>query len=329
MRLLPAINSHAFGSSSAALIAALLLCNAIITLGAPRTHSLLVHAVSWALVWLFSVFNKYERAGNSRSRGRKQCWAAGGLLVLAQVCDRVAGGRVETWWIRVRASAVILGTWTHSNLPQAITPCALVAIRWLDQDDSNSQPHVLTSPIDKEKLPNRFAKVLLVIITVFSVSALSPSYMGTSAFALCLCNILLTSLAYSLLEDVINSSDPGLYDTANGHASPNDLSSPRRLHTPTNSTQAATQNLSATIAVGCAVASILLEKHGVDGLTYRRELSFMEGSWKRDMRQLDFGQGFSMCLVGALKGYLTISAVSQKPSIRSRTVLVLVRCYCF
>ena len=136
--------------------------------------------------------------------------------------------------------------------------------------------------------------------------------MGSSAFALCLCNILLTSLAYTLLEDVINGSDSGIYGTANGHATPNGFSSPRRLHIPTNSMHVALQNLSATIALGCAVASILLEKHAVNGLTYRRELGFLGGSWKRDMRQLDFGQGFSMCLVGALNGYLTVSAVSRK-----------------
>lgn len=201
-------------------------------------------------------------------------------------------------------------------------PCAFVALRWLSRDDGNSQSNILISPIDKERLPTQFSKVLLIIITLSSVTALSPSYMGSSAFALCLCNILLTSLAYSLLEDVINGSESGLYDTANGHATPTGLSSPRQLHTSTNSTQIVLQNVSAIIALGCAVASILLETHAVDGLTYRRELSLLGGTWKRDMRQLDFGQGFSMCLVGALKGYLTISTVSRNPVDRTTGPLV-------
>ncbi len=146
--------------------------------------------------------------------------------------------------------------------------------------------------------------------------------MGSSTFALCLCNILINSLAYTLLEDVINSSDSGIVDTANGHATPSGLSSPQRFHSPTDSTHLVSRNLSASIALGCAVASFLLENHGVDGLTYRHELSLVGESWKRDMRQFEFGKGFSMCLVGALEGYLIISAVSRRPRIGSTESLI-------
>lgn len=209
-----------------------------------------------------------------------------------------------------------------------MTPCALVAVRWFGRDDCSCQLSILTSPLDKERLATRSCKILLAIITVCSVTALSPPYMGSSAFALCLCNILFNSLAYTLLEDVINSSDSGISDTANGHATPTGLSSPRRFHSPTDSTHFVSRNLSASIALGCAVASFLLENHGVNGLTYRHELSLVGESWKRDMRQFEFGKGFSMCLVGALEGYLIISAVSRRPRIGSTESLVHpYRCY--
>lgn len=221
-----------------------------------------------------------------------------------------------------------LRNWVDRISYQAITPCALVAIRWFGRDDGSSQSNILTSPSDKGSLPTRSSKVLLAIITVSSVVALSPPYMGSSAFALCLCNILLVSLAYTLLEDVMNSSDLGIYDTVNGHAMPSGLSSPRRLDTNTSPTHVVSQNLSASIALGCAVASILLENHRVNGLTYRRELNLVGRSWKRDMRQLEFGQGFLMCLVGALKGYLTISAVSRNLSIGSAESLGCSSCCC-
>ena len=206
---------------------------------------------------------------------------------------------------------------------QAFTPCAIVAVRWLRRDDVNPQSNILNSPIEKDRLSAHFPKLLLAIITVSAVAALSPPYVGSSAFALCLCSILLSSLAYTLLEDVLFPLKSGPYDVGGSHAAINGTSSPRRLSNPFDSPQAVLQNLSATIALGCAVASIFLEEHRVDGLTYRRELSLLGDNWKRDMRQLDFGQGFAMCIVGALQGFMTVSAVSRSKSTKIQSKLLL------
>lgn len=101
MRLLSGFNRDAFLSSPAVLVAVLLVCTALKTLGAPRYHSLLVHAVSWGVVWLYSLCTRPNGGADLVGRLRKRCWAAGASMVLAHVCDRTAGGREQIWWTHV------------------------------------------------------------------------------------------------------------------------------------------------------------------------------------------------------------------------------------
>jgi hypothetical protein len=67
----------------------------------PVQHSLLVAAVSWALIWILAIF----RAGvwsSSGSRSRKTTsWLAGGFLALSQICDRAACDKEGIWSTKV------------------------------------------------------------------------------------------------------------------------------------------------------------------------------------------------------------------------------------
>ena len=55
----------------------------------PVHHSLLVAAVSWAVIWIPTAFRAgLWPTGSARSRGTS--WLAGGFLALAQLCDRAA-----------------------------------------------------------------------------------------------------------------------------------------------------------------------------------------------------------------------------------------------
>jgi hypothetical protein len=152
---------------------------------------------------------------------------------------------------------------------------------------------------------------------VFLLVALAQSYQQSSAIVLGLCSILLSSLAYTVLEDVITTSESDTYDATTGHVAVDGTSSLRRVSTSAGQMNVVMRNLSATIALGCAVASMLLERHRLHGLTYRQELTGLIGEdWRRDMRRMDFGQRVSMGLVGGLERGSDCFVVSRKTSMR-------------
>jgi hypothetical protein len=71
------------------------------------------------------------------------------------------------------------------------------------------------------------------------------------------------------------------------------------------------RNLSATVAIGCAVGSMIFEEHRTDELSYRRGFTSLMGPyWREGTRLLDFGLGLFVCLVGAFQGFLTVLVVS-------------------
>ncbi len=203
------------------------------------------------------------------------------------------------------------------SFEQAIVPCTILFVRWFGRDEVSPHPNTSPFTIDNEKLSTKHSKILLAIITFSSLVALAQSYQQSSAIVLGLCSILLSSLAYTVLEDVITTSESDTYDATTGHVAVDGTSSLRRVSTSAGQMNVVMRNLSATIALGCAVASMLLERHRLHGLTYRQELTGLIGEdWRRDMRRMDFGQRVSMGLVGALKGVLTVFVVSRKTSMR-------------
>jgi hypothetical protein len=73
---------------------------AIANVSEPVQHSLLIRAVTWALIWLLAAF----RAGiwtSSSAKRRKTSWLAGGCLAFAQICDRAACDREGVWATKV------------------------------------------------------------------------------------------------------------------------------------------------------------------------------------------------------------------------------------
>jgi uncharacterized membrane protein YoaK (UPF0700 family) len=67
-----------------------LVLGSVANVHGPVQHSLLVTTVSWALIWIPSVFGAGIWSSCS-SRSRKiTSWAAGGFLALSQICDRAA-----------------------------------------------------------------------------------------------------------------------------------------------------------------------------------------------------------------------------------------------
>lgn len=69
----------------------------------PVQHSLLVAAISWALVWVPTIF----RAGlgfNGASRKRTQSWFAGAFLALSLICERATCDKQGVWATKVAMS---------------------------------------------------------------------------------------------------------------------------------------------------------------------------------------------------------------------------------
>jgi hypothetical protein len=72
----------------------------------PVQHSLLITAVSWAVIWLPSAF-KAGLWSNTSSKRRKTGWLAGAFLALAHICDGAAADKEGTWTTKVFARCVL------------------------------------------------------------------------------------------------------------------------------------------------------------------------------------------------------------------------------
>jgi hypothetical protein len=73
------------------------ILGAVGAVNVPVQHSLLVTAVSWALIWIPLVFRTGIWGSASTSNGKinkTSTWLAGAFLALAQVCDSLPHVRV-------------------------------------------------------------------------------------------------------------------------------------------------------------------------------------------------------------------------------------------
>jgi hypothetical protein len=88
----------------------------------PTQHSLLVTTLSWAAVWVPTVFwvGIYS---NSSSAKRTSSWLAGALLALSQICDRAACDKQGIWATKVDMSIeTLFGSWQSSNIVSGSRP---------------------------------------------------------------------------------------------------------------------------------------------------------------------------------------------------------------
>lgn len=148
-----------------------------------------------------------------------------------------------------------------------------------------------------------------------SLVALAQPYVRSSTIVLGLCSILLNTLAYTLLEDVILNLENTDSEAVNGNVRGDVTSAQRAPSSSAARFNIVIFNLSAIIALGCAATSILLEKHPLDALAQPNQLPGMVGErWKKDIRRLDYGQGVTMGLLGACEGLLAVYTVSRNTS---------------
>ncbi len=98
---LPAWAQYISSHPNIPVLGVLFLLNWINLETTPATHSLLICALSSAVLWAYGT----SRAGlGSYSNGnprQKQCWAAGAALALARLCQRASGDVQGLWWAKV------------------------------------------------------------------------------------------------------------------------------------------------------------------------------------------------------------------------------------
>ena len=98
---------HVLSSSPELLVPASIVLSAITQSGGAFRHALLIHAASWAVIWAYAFAKARASTDDQGSDARqdverrKQCWAAGGVLVLAYICERAAGGGPGLWCLKV------------------------------------------------------------------------------------------------------------------------------------------------------------------------------------------------------------------------------------
>jgi hypothetical protein len=72
----------------------------------PVQHSLLIKAVSWAVVWLLTAIKTGLWSNTSRKR-RRTSWLAGAFLGFALICDRAACDKQGIWASKVNTKWII------------------------------------------------------------------------------------------------------------------------------------------------------------------------------------------------------------------------------
>jgi hypothetical protein len=100
--------SRFFLLPSPSLAFSLFACTTITALLRPPAHELFVSAVSWSLIWIYAVLrcrnghiDERERGGGGDGLIRRLSWAAGGFLLLGNICEKAAGGGTTSWWTKV------------------------------------------------------------------------------------------------------------------------------------------------------------------------------------------------------------------------------------
>lgn len=97
------LHSHHDAAALSAVTVAIALVVALVltyTLTSAK-HSLLASAAAWLLLCLWSTTRVGAKSLMDAHASQRSAWAAGVLLVLAQVCERAVDG-TGLWWTKVK-----------------------------------------------------------------------------------------------------------------------------------------------------------------------------------------------------------------------------------
>ncbi|KAH0541362.1 hypothetical protein FGG08_004200 [Glutinoglossum americanum] len=259
----------------------LFACTTITALLKPSAHELLISAVSWTLIWVYAVL----RCGNGYTDERER-----GGDGLARRLSWTAGGFLLLGSICEKAAG------------------GGAASRWTKAATSNRE-----TPTRSE------SKYLIVITSWVSFLVLAQPFVTFPGVVLGLCNIVLTTLAYSLLEQVPLNAGDGDSEATPATVSANGSISRLRRSTSNVSNQASNASLrdvAATLAVGSSVAAFLFEPLRMDARSFYRVILYEAGpDWKTAYQRFDLAALLISSLVGCLRGVLVLEMIRKRGAI--------------
>jgi hypothetical protein len=184
----------------------------------------------------------------------------------------------------------------------------------------NYFPHngTRTATSSKETPARNEPKYPIVITSWASFLVLAQPFVTFPGIVLGLCNIVLTTLAYCLLEQVLLNAGDENFESTPATVSANGSISRLRRSTSGISNQvfmASLRDVAAILAAGSTAAAFLFEPLRMDARSFYRVILYEAGpNWKRAYQRFDVTVLLIASLVGCFKGVLFLAMVSRSPS---------------
>ncbi|KAH8707605.1 hypothetical protein GQ44DRAFT_715674 [Phaeosphaeriaceae sp. PMI808] len=155
----------------------------------PVQHSLFITAVSWAIVWLPTLFKVGLWANTGRKR-RNASWLAGAFLAFALICDRAACDKEGTWATKSLLPLLVFLVSSNELLPKLTA----LPLHHATHDDDAKEASSLS-----DSLSHGGSFRLLAVITV-SAGAVLAIYAVPSTSALGISSALFAATGLVLFE---------------------------------------------------------------------------------------------------------------------------------
>ncbi|GME53800.1 Lipopolysaccharide-modifying protein [Neofusicoccum parvum] len=280
--------------SPTALAAAFVASSAVSALAASPEHSLLVAAVSWALLWTYSSARVGVWTGWDNVLRRKYSWTAGALLALAAVCEQAAHDPEGVWWTK------------------ALLPATLCALRSADVV-ARSSPFItledLHSPDSaRQDIPPR----ILAVLTVAAAGGLSVATILPYVLALALSSVLLTSIALLVLEHAISSIRDYKQSMSNGPSPIMPMRPRSNTVIRSDAWLVSLRDTSAVVAPACLVLAFVFERSfRTDTIYHGVNSDAAVGVWEHAGRLWALQRGLQAAFTSALKHLTLFSMIRQ------------------
>ncbi|ORY14895.1 hypothetical protein BCR34DRAFT_672326 [Clohesyomyces aquaticus] len=244
----------------------------VANVGAPVQHSLLVTAVSWALLCIPAVFRAGLWSGGSGASRRNTSWAAGAFLAFAHICDRAACDKQGIWATKAFLPLLVVFV-SESELWSRHLPLPV----YNSFDDSASDGGA--SP---EKRPHTKSYKLLAIATSSAAAALACRYSTSATTALGLSSVLFTAAGLVLFENALKTNRDDSDGERRGFVSANGTFSRRQSleGAQREAHIAALRDVAAIMTIACGIAAFFIEPLKPNGFTWEPVYREYAADWK-------------------------------------------------
>ncbi|KAF2183223.1 glycosyltransferase family 90 protein [Zopfia rhizophila CBS 207.26] len=292
----------------------LLVLATVATVHTPIQHSLLITAVSWALIWIPTIFRAGLWSSNGSNTRKTASWVAGGFLALAQICDRAARDKEGIWSTKALLPLLVVvipenELWfKYGALPTYIlfddTP----------SDGSNNS---------EKRSPQRSFR-LLTIVTISAATVLATSFSIPSTSVLGLSSVIFTAAGLVLFEGALKAPKVDSHTGRRGFVSANGTFSRRDSVEGAQKEQhiASLRDVAAVITVVCGLATYLMEPITPDSITWEPRFRELQGDWKMMHYRRTVQRCILMIFVNVLVNTLLFFMLFQQGAVQNSFLLL-------